>query len=179
MQIQWREEMSIDGGLIDGDHRHLISIMNEFCAASPTEDSRDRLLSILDRLNIYTTIHFRREEQLQRAVHYPYIDAHHHEHGDLLRDLYSIHEGLTASVAAPPAEDASPDDNDPAATPTPPTVDPGAIVEAHRKVAEFLHHWLIDHIIKSDLRMKPFAKRMAPLSQGMQPLRQMRAWVDD
>lgn len=178
MQIQWREEMAIDGGLIDGDHKHLISIMNEFCAASPTEDSRDRLLGILDRLNVYTTIHFRREEQLQRAVHYPYIDAHHHEHGDLLRELYSIHEGLTAPVAAPPAPDAAPDDGGAAAPPPPPTTDARSIVEAHRMVAEFLHHWLIDHIIKSDLRMKPFAKRMAPMSQGMQPLKQLRAWVD-
>src|SRR3990167_6494235 len=179
MQIQWREEMAIDGGLIDGDHKHLISIMNEFGAASPTEDSRDRLLGILDRLNVYTTIHFRREEQLQRAVHYPYIDAHHHEHGDLLRELYSIHEGLTAPVAAPPAQDATSDDDSPAPAPTsPPTTDARSNVEAHRTVAEFLHHWLIDHIIKSDLRMKPFAKRMAPMSQGMQPLKQMRAWID-
>lgn len=178
MQIQWRKEMAIDGGLIDGDHKHLISIMNEFCAASPTEDSRDRLLGILDRLNVYTTIHFRREEQLQRAVHYPYIDAHHHEHGDLLRELYSIHQGLTAPVAAPTAEDAGAGDTELTPMAAAPMADARTVVEAHRTVAEFLHHWLVDHIIKSDLRMKPFAKRMAPLSQGMQPLEQMRAWVD-
>jgi hemerythrin len=27
----------------------------------------------------------------------------------------------------------------------------------HAEMAAFLHHWLIDHIIKSDLRMKPYA----------------------
>ncbi|MDO8297442.1 MAG: hemerythrin family protein [Caulobacter sp.] len=176
MHIQWREEMTIDHGLIDNDHKYLISIMNEFCDSDPLEQSPDRLLNILSKLNTYTTIHFRREEALQRAVHYSFRDAHHHEHGDLLRALYSIHQGLF-SLNAPVTEDSEdtvviPGAPDPA-TPA------GRVVRAHRKVAEFLRHWLIDHIIKSDLRMRPYAEAMLPIARDMKPLKQMSAWVED
>lgn len=176
MRIQWREEMAIDHGLIDNDHKYLISIMNEFCDSDPLEQTPDHLLNILSKLNTYTTIHFRREEALQRAVHYSFIDAHHHEHGDLLRALYSIHHGLfsfdTQAAEVPEDTVLIPGAPDPA-TPA------GRVVRAHRKVAEFLRHWLIDHIIKSDLRMKPYAEAMLPMARGMKPLRQMSAWVDD
>lgn len=168
MQIQWRDEMAIDHGLIDNDHKYLISIMNEFCETDPTDASPDRLLSILGKLNAYTTIHFRREEALQRSVHYSFIDAHHHEHGDLLRALYSIHRGLFSLDPS-----AGEDDADAPVTPA------DRVIRAHRKVAEFLHHWLIDHIIKSDLRMKPYARDMLPMARGMKPLKQISAWVDD
>ncbi|MDP1736876.1 MAG: hemerythrin domain-containing protein [Caulobacter sp.] len=177
MQIQWRDEMAIDHGLIDNDHKYLISIMNEFCETDPTDGSPDRLVNILSKLNAYTTIHFRREEALQRSVHYSYIDAHHHEHGDLLRALYSIHRGLF-SLDASPVEDEAEDPAAPSGGPDPATP-AGRVVRAHRKVAEFLHHWLIDHIIKSDLRMKPYARDMLPMARGMKPLKQMSAWVDD
>lgn len=175
MKIQWRDEMAIDHGLIDNDHKYLISIMNEFCETDPGDGSPDHLVSILSKLNSYTTIHFRREEALQRAAHYSYVDAHHHEHGDLLRALYGINQSLF-SLNAPVAED--PEDIDmPPGAPDPATP-AGRVFRAHRRVAKFLHHWLIDHIIKSDLRMKPYAEAMAPTARGMKPLKQMSAWVD-
>jgi hemerythrin len=44
-------------------------------------------------------------------------------------------------------------------------------------MAAFLHHWLVDHIIKSDLRMKPYAARMAPHAATMKPLATAVTWV--
>lgn len=90
MSIQWRDEMAIDQGVIDHDHQALIAIINEFCEAKVERDELPRLERIIAKLEHYALAHFGREEALQRVVQYAYADAHHHEHGDLIRALGSM-----------------------------------------------------------------------------------------
>lgn len=138
MAIAWRKEMEVDGGAIDDDHRVLIAIINEFTAADVTEAGLTRLHNVLDELDDYTKVHFTREERLQAAVLYPYRDAHHREHQELIRRLASLRNMLGT---------ASHDDQ--------------ALRHVQMKVGSLLHDWLVDHIIKSDLRMAPYAGAMA------------------
>jgi len=135
MLIVWRDQMSVDGGLIDQDHRVLIGIINEFATTEPTASAIPALERILAKLDRYTQIHFEREEKLQRAIVYPYHEAHRRSHGDLIRQLSEVREELKAKAAIAKPED---------------------IAATHAKMGEFLHHWLIDHIIEADLRMKPY-----------------------
>ncbi len=134
MLIVWRDQMSVDGGLIDRDHRTLITIINEFAATPATPAAIPDLERILAKLDRYTQIHFEREEQLQRAIIYPFHEAHRRAHQDLIRQLSEVREALKAKAATRMADD---------------------IVAAHAKMGEFLHDWLVDHIIDVDLRMKP------------------------
>lgn len=161
MAIVWRDEMSIDGGIIDQDHRTLIAIINEFFAIR--EDLREfsELSKLLGKLHIYTEVHFGREETLQRAAHYPYNEAHHHEHETLLRELAKVNTELNGYA---PAEPDAP-------------VAPETLHAFHEHVAQFLRHWLVDHIIKSDLRMKPFAAEMKGHARTLKPLDQSVAWL--
>jgi hemerythrin len=169
MSIQWREEMTIDHGPIDQDHRTLIAIINEFCDTAATVAALPRLRATLDKLHHYTEVHFQREEALQARAQYPYLDAHHHEHLDLIRQLARIREQLAQLTA--PTEDST--DGPRAETPTGSSeqkkraTDVAAI---HANVVAFVHDWLIDHIIKSDLRMKPYAAKMAHHARQMAPL---------
>jgi hemerythrin len=43
-------------------------------------------------------------------------------------------------------------------------------VAFHVHLCDFLHHWLIDHILKDDLLMKPFVAEMRRLSREVPPL---------
>jgi len=139
MLIVWRDQMSVDGGVIDDDHRTLIAIINEFSAADVTPAVIPVLASILRKLDHYTKTHFEREETLQRAANYPFHDAHKQAHKDLMRQLSTVREELRLKADAKKLED---------------------IPAMHAKMAEFLHHWLIDHILDTDLRMKPYTKAM-------------------
>jgi len=152
MAISWRDAMSVDNGPIDNDHRHLIGIINEFSEAKPRSADLAKLHGILDELDHYAKTHFAREESLQRSVRYTYADAHRHEHENLVVQLDAMRAEFTTLTRAAPA------------SPEQPTADASAadvaVAAAHAKMAAFLGHWLIDHILKSDLRMKPF---VAPL----------------
>jgi hemerythrin len=132
--------MSIDGGVIDQDHRTLVGIINDFEALPPAAASAEVLQGTLLKLDAFAKGHFAREEALQRAIHYPHRDAHHQEHARLISEL----GGLSAQLAE---------------------VTKGELVAMQGHIAAFLHHWLIDHVVKSDLQMKPFVAQLASVSK--------------
>jgi hemerythrin len=136
--IKWREELSIDRGTIDQDHHTLIGIINAFEAIKPGPQAMAGLADVLEQLSQYGPVHFEREEQLQRAVSFPYAQAHNQQHRLLLRNLAGARQEL-ATVAS--EKDL-------------------AMFRLH--MCGFLHGWLVDHIIQSDLMMKPFVHTMAP-----------------
>jgi len=148
MAIAWRKEMAVDGGAIDDDHRTLIDIVNEFGATDFTVTGLELLHTILDELDEYTKIHFAREEQLQAAVLYPYRDAHHHEHQELIHRLASIRNMLGAA-----------------------SIGNSAARQVQVEMSALLHDWLVEHIIKSDLRMAPNAGAMANDASNLGPIR--------
>ncbi len=135
--IKWRDKLSIDNGIIDDDHRHLIEIINKFHfrATEVTFSSVEQLIDILDELKYYAETHFRREEELQKIAGYPYQDAHRQTHAHLILQL----ENLTAETAQASGSYI------------------GAMTD---KIAVFLHDWLINHVVKGDVQMKPFIAKM-------------------
>ena len=136
MAILWRDAMSVDGGLIDQDHQVLIAIINEFSAVPPDPGADTELKRILSKLDSYTKTHFAREEGLQKSIQYLYRDAHRHEHVDLIDQLTRVRAELAA------------------------VKEKKELIAAHTHMTDFLHHWLIDHILQTDLRMKPFAAHL-------------------
>jgi hemerythrin len=148
MTILWRDEMSIDGGVIDADHKCLIDIVNDVDVVPPGPAMSSALAVILMRLGAYARVHFEREERLQAAALYTDIDAHHRSHGALLNDLDAIRA----------------DSDKPRSLQN--------MKAFHGRLCHFLHHWLIDHILKADLPMKPFVAEMGRHAQGIVPLGQ-------
>ncbi|MCB2101058.1 MAG: hemerythrin family protein [Rhodobacterales bacterium] len=142
MAIEWREQLSIDNDVIDADHRHLIDIVNRFEALSENFDDVSQALEILMSLRLYTKIHFEREEHLQRVSGYRFLDSHRREHADLIRQL----EGVIAKARGCELRD---------------------LPRLSNETALLLREWLIGHIIKSDLRMKPFVAAMGEAARGM------------
>jgi len=145
MVIMWRDEMSIDDGLVDADHKCLIALVNDVDLVAPGPAMPAELMTILDRLSTYARTHFDREERLQLATGFTYAQAHHARHKGLMREL----DAMRAECEAGP---------------------PDQIEVFHARLRDFLYHWLRDHIIKADLLMKPFVPRMRRHAQAAVPL---------
>lgn len=145
MAITWRDEMAIDDGVIDADHKSLIALVNDVDLVAPGPDMPARLMAILERLNTYAQIHFDREERLQLATGFTFAQAHQARHRSLVREL----DAMRAECAAGP---------------------PAQMEAFHARLCDFLRHWLCDHIIKADLLMKTFVPRMRRHAQAAVPL---------
>jgi len=137
--------MAIDGGIIDDDHKCLISLVNEMETIQPDRTPLELGL-ILVRLGIYVEVHFEREEQLQIAAGFTDADGHQRRHRSILHRL----DALRVDFEKPRDRQQT---------------------EAFRaRLRNFLNNWLIDHILKTDLAMKPFVKEMARHEPGIVPL---------
>lgn len=134
-EIVWNEKISVDGGIIDADHKHLIAISNLFINRAQVSD-KEELCEIIDDLEHYATAHFRREEAIQAAIEYQDAATQRAEHAELLSTLSGIAERLHA---------AAPED----------------MGSTKKEISTLIRRWLLDHILKSDLKMAPYRDLVA------------------
>jgi len=145
MVIHWRDKMSVDGGVIDNDHKHLVEIINRFEKFAADGLSRDEGMEILYALKFYTSTHFKREEGMQLRANYPHYEDHKREHEALLAKL----DAIIAELQAGPDK---------------------ALDEVAKHTAALLQHWLMDHVLNSDLKMKPFVAAMREDADALEDL---------
>lgn len=132
MPIVWRDAMCVGHEGIDADHVRLIEIINAYEAELAHGVHERALAAILRRLYDYAHTHFAREEQVQIDCGYPFHQAHRKEHQELLQQVQQIIRTHFIERSEPINAKSAAD------------------------LAEFLRRWLTDHIIKADLRMKPY-----------------------
>ena len=128
MEIEWREDMAVGDPMIDQDHQHLIELLNKYQFAVASKDL-ELLKNVFAELHTYTDEHFKREETLQRAIHFKEANSHHNRHQELLNEVVEIHENLVKGISGTISLD---------------------------YISQLLHDWLIDHVIKEDLKMRPY-----------------------
>jgi len=132
MPILWRPQMSVGNPLIDADHRYLMCLINTVELALRTVVGRDILQVAFDQLTEYTHEHFEREETLQIALHYAHYDHHKKAHLGLTERLASIRRQCEDHVN-----------------------DGTASEKDFDALAALLRSWLLDHVLKEDMLMKP------------------------
>lgn len=135
MSIVWREAMAVGDKVVDDEHKHLIDLINGFEGAIQGDIDHRQIKKVLLGLVEYSAEHFRHEESLQIEIEYPFFFTHKRAHRDLLNKLVEV---VTHYTSAPEAER------------------DGLV----REIAEFLRSWLVNHIIESDLKMRPFLSRV-------------------
>lgn len=145
MTIQWQDTMSIDGGVIDDDHRYLIGLVNELESVPPGAAMPSRVAAILARLEAYAHGHFEREEQLHSAVHAPAAEAHHFRHIALLCEVEA-------------------NCNEWAMTRTPEETQ-----QFYERLCAFMRHWVMDHIMKDDLLLISYIRAIRAQPDGIVP----------
>ena len=133
MGLEWREQLSVGNDVIDSDHKYLIEIINRV-EASVERNNREELTLALDNLSRYSISHFSTEEKIAGAVGYPQAPRLHESHAELLVRLGQLREELGEGW-------------------TPASVE---------RFTGLLRDWLLSHVIKEDLLMKPFLTKHSP-----------------
>lgn len=133
MPIQWRDQFSVGNDLIDADHQYLIEIINK-AEVSLRAHSQSDLIAVFNELAHYGKQHFEREELLASAVGYPKADQLHVSHEALVASLEKFRESVGEQWTS----------------------------EAAEQFTTFLRDWLIQHVIKEDLLMKPWITKFSP-----------------
>lgn len=139
MSITWRDQMSVGVKALDDDHKHLIDIVNRFETQLTQGLDEAVMKATIKQLVDYITEHFAREEKLQLTVSYPFADVHKEEHEALKKRVQGIIRTYFVEKSKP--------------------VDKSATTE----MLAFLKTWLMDHILGSDMQMKPYLEAYVSL----------------
>ncbi len=142
MPILWRPQMSLGSDLIDADHRYLIALINTVELALRTPGEREALVTALEHLVFYTRDHFAREEKLMLLLKYPAYEEHRRSHRRLASELVDLRGHIEALEAGPTAAQ---------------DVD---------RLIGLLRSWLLDHVLKEDLLLKPMLSAQAEKAAG-------------
>ena len=130
MMLDWREEMVLDHGGLDTDHREQHELIRRFVNLPGEETERDRALRVLENLRAVSTRHFAREERVQASIKYPHLAEHRAQHRRLAELLDEIIEQVEARESV------------------------FAFGYTKSKADELLQFWFFDHFAKADLRLK-------------------------
>lgn len=142
MPIQWRKQMSIGNLILDLDHRYLLSLINQVEYALRHPEERDNLNLALDQLREYAREHFSREEHLQLRIQHRGYMQHKLAHQALLDRLADISQRVLAEE------------------------DTDKLRERQAEITQLLRDWLLDHVLKEDMKMKAELENLPPNSLG-------------
>ncbi|MET0071281.1 MAG: bacteriohemerythrin [Candidatus Thiodiazotropha sp.] len=124
--LTWRDDWCLGIEGIDNQHLRLVELVNQIAglleADNPDSDGEATPMQLIQQLQVETRLHFRSEEAFMRECGYPEYVSHHREHAMLLAELKELIR---------------------------------EIEEGKRKIdidtLTSLKHWLINHVIDSDL----------------------------
>jgi hemerythrin len=125
--MTWTEKLSVGVGVLDDDHKRLVTMVNELYDAMQAGHGKETLGRILDNLVQYTKVHFDREEKLFEQTSYPAAAPHRQEHAALTGQVLDVQRKYAAGANAALSID----------------------------VLRFLKTWLINHIQGSDQKYRP------------------------
>lgn len=128
MGLIWAEHLSVGNGLIDSDHKNLIVVVNSLEQAIGTRD-RAAISNSYKLLDTYMGIHCRNEEKIAEAIKYPFA-RNRFAHQQLMHEMRYMIEELGSNLGHWP-------DN---------------LLDRY---SHFLSDWMTDHIVKTDMKMKP------------------------
>ena len=154
MAVHWRDEMSIDGGPIDTDHKFLISLINDFDSEFERGFDQYRILDALKRLEYYTVYHFAREEAIQQSFGFPRQKEHVDQHRRLRMEVKGAISLFSNEI---------------------PKSSEGVV---KRRVIDLLKNWIIGHIVNYDKEMIPFIRRRGA-AKTVKPVKPMQSADQD
>jgi hemerythrin len=129
--ILWINDYSVGVEALDADHIMIVSLMNQIDDLKQSGTEEEAVGTVLKVLLDVAHTHFRREEGFLKKHDYPQFERHWHEHRVLEEQLAELHEAY-------------------ARTPDP---------DISQEILELLNFWLIEHILKVDMRYKGFLRQ--------------------
>jgi len=88
--FEWDNDMVIDNGPLDQDHRRLVDLVNELHTATAAGQGKTVVSRIMSELLFYTTDHLRREEQEMERVGFPNLEEHKRHHAEFMAGIQAL-----------------------------------------------------------------------------------------
>lgn len=90
-KIQWEQKLDLGYPLIDGHHKKLVSLINEFgdLLSEPNEKYKISVGKVLKSLIDYTIYHFAEEEKIMQKYKYANLKEHKNVHENFVNELKS------------------------------------------------------------------------------------------
>lgn len=101
--FEWADDLVIDGGAIDEDHKKLVALVNRLHDATSEGRGMEVVDQLLQELIEDTTEHLRREEAQMVAVGFPDLERHKLGHQRFMTELHALQsrlQGGSMAVAA-------------------------------------------------------------------------------
>lgn len=146
--IVWREAMSVGAPALDADHKRMIDMIN-LAEQWIGQDNWRQVATITDELLRYVDEHFRREEAVMAATRYPETEQHRKGHEALAAKARLLHEKFKAARLEEDQKTCS------------------------QVLIRVLTDWLVNHILREDMKFKPFIPRKAPAPPPPAPAMEM------
>lgn len=137
VSLQWRDDLNVGIDFIDTDHQKLAELLIELSGLLRPGEAQVAALEKLDEIIEFTRQHFRLEERLMMESDYDRFEQHKQTHETLLREIVTRRQKLTEG------------DED-----------------VRREITGFLEHWLMGHIVDSDMQLGAYLKRRMTKDQG-------------
>lgn len=128
--FEWADDMVIDQGAIDEDHKNLVNLVNELHTATSVGKGQEVIERIMTDLITYTKEHLHREEQIMAAINFPNLERHKIGHQQFANKLNALQAQFEA----------------------------GSIIVASQ-LSTVLRDWLSLHIRRSDKEIKVFLQK--------------------
>ena len=125
--LVWSNTLSVFVDEVDDDHRRLVDLFNLFMHAVDDNESPAYQEALLEELISATAWHFRHEERLMVKYAYPDTAAHKQEHEELIAGADALRQKFLAADRQATEEDVA-----------------------------FLEHWLVAHILATDMKLGDF-----------------------
>ena len=138
-KIQWSEDLETGFGVIDMQHKELVSKINQLVDVLQGVDTGFSLDELFVFLEEYVDVHFRTEEMYMEQTGYPEAQEHkeiHHWFEEKVREMHAkyLRDGRSDSLM----ED----------------------------VEKFLIDWLSDHILKTDKKLGAYLMQKLKEAEG-------------
>ena len=121
--LSWRAEYSISIQRIDTQHKRLFTTANRLLDAIESQRGTIEVSAALDFMRAYAAFHFADEEALLERYGYGRLAEHLERHQMLIAQLFDLERRINGADPASPQE-----------------------------VLEFLHGWIVNHILVEDRR---------------------------
>lgn len=123
-KFTWSESCSVDGGLLDEQHRHLCHVANEIVDLGnerPLVNIKEKLLVLLTKLGDNVLYHFETEEEMMKNKKLPGTAEHLEKHAlykkEIAEFINLVREGRSDGV------------------------------ELHKQVMKFVEEWVTKHML--------------------------------
>ena len=130
-KLIWDENFSVDVAIVDEQHKVLFDIINELIDANRIKVDSEKLSDIVIKIANYAQYHFQTEEQFMVDHNYADSTTHKGQHEEFIYKTSTFCTEIALHEEGVPI-----------------------------KILSYLINWLTAHILKTDMKMKPFYKEI-------------------